>query len=383
LSETIWYDAEAKKLYVSGAAPLTPREAADLQALVNVVKTDDGQYVMKGPDGEPVILGPDGERLMRDANGLPARIDADGLPDPEQPVSDWRYQPADRAEREFFVRLDSLLTQISRQLGYRQRLAGLLRGNAQLSGVWWREETEGERATTVMADGEWDPAEGPLLQFGEIQEYRDTVAQYEEAVRNSEMTGLAHYREHADRLKTKLQTLRGQVVGQVVALDAEFRERVFNLLDENQLRKKPLPPESTPGHRASVQVMWGLLILGPLLILGLLSRVAAFAGAMLVLSFYLVIPPWPGVPPELQAPEHALYINKNLIEVLALLGLAAVPSGTWFGLDGLIGRLWRSRQAETNPVADAPSPVTTPPIKSPPQPDAVPETRSPPSTKRK
>ncbi len=383
LRETIWYDEGTKKLVVSGSRPLTPREAADLQAFVDVAKTADGQYVMKGEDGDPVILGPDDERLMLDANGVPARLDENGLPDPEQEVADWRYQAADPAERVFFVRLETLLTQCSRGLGYRQKLSAILRGDPELVGVWWK--PEGDGGEVAMADGDWDPAEGPLLQFGKIQAYKDTVAQYEAAIENAESTGLAQYFEHADRLKSKFQTQRSEVVGPVMALDAEFHEKVFDLLTVEQLQQPPLPPEDTSGHRASMQVMWGLLILGPLLILGLFSRLAALAGAVLVLSFYLVIPPWPGVPPELALPEHTFVVNKNLIEVFALLGLAAVPSGTWFGLDGLLGRLWRSitgrGKTDVPPATKPQSPSSTPATTA--QQPSAPTKPSGPSTTRK
>jgi uncharacterized membrane protein YphA (DoxX/SURF4 family) len=384
LSATIWYDEDAKKLMVSGSRPITPREVADLQALVNVVKTADGQYAMKGADGEPVMLGPDGERLLLDPNGVPARLDADGLPDPEQEVSDWRYQPPDETERVFYIRLENLLTQCSRGLGYRQKLAALLRGDPELVGVWWKFDEATERGETVMADGEWNPTEGPLLQFGKIQEYRDTVEQYEAAIENAETTGLAHYYEHADRLKAKFQAQRSEVVGPVLALDAEFHEKVFDLLDVEQLQRPPLPPEDTPGYRASMQAMWGLLILGPLLILGLFTRVAALAGAVMVLSFYLVIPPWPGVPPELALPEHSFVVNKNLIEALALLGLAAVPSGTWFGLDGLLGRIGKSltgRRAQNEQPA-AKTAGSSSPSATVPQGTASTKPTSPPTTRK-
>jgi uncharacterized membrane protein YphA (DoxX/SURF4 family) len=81
--------------------------------------------------------------------------------------------------------------------------------------------------------------------------------------------------------------------------------------------------------------MWGLLIIGMLLLAGLGTRVAAVAGAVMLLSFYLVVPPWPGVP-QPPGPEHSLIINKNLIEVIALLAIAALPTGSWFGLDGIL-----------------------------------------------
>jgi uncharacterized membrane protein YphA (DoxX/SURF4 family) len=79
----------------------------------------------------------------------------------------------------------------------------------------------------------------------------------------------------------------------------------------------------------------GLAGLGTLLIVGLFTRFAAFSAAFMVLGFYLAMPPFPGVP-EAPGPEHSFIVNKNLIEVFALLALTSVPTGYWFGVDKLL-----------------------------------------------
>jgi uncharacterized membrane protein YphA (DoxX/SURF4 family) len=89
--------------------------------------------------------------------------------------------------------------------------------------------------------------------------------------------------------------------------------------------------------------MWGLLALGGLLIIGLATRLAAIGGAVMLTMFYLVMPPWPGVPEPPGATEHAYIVNKNLIEAIALLAIAALPTGSWFGIDGLFRWMFRSR----------------------------------------
>ena len=85
--------------------------------------------------------------------------------------------------------------------------------------------------------------------------------------------------------------------------------------------------------------------MGSLLLLGLFSRLSAFAGAVMLVMFYLPFPPWPGVlyPPQLLGPEHSFIINKNLIEAIALLGIAALPTGRWFGVDGLLRGMFGGR----------------------------------------
>lgn len=97
--------------------------------------------------------------------------------------------------------------------------------------------------------------------------------------------------------------------------------------------------------------MWGLTAVGVCLLLGLFTRTACLGGAALLLLFYLAMPPFPWLPLNPRAEGHYLFINKNLIELLALLALATTRSGRWLGLDGLIQFLspWR-RRSEPDPA---------------------------------
>jgi uncharacterized membrane protein YphA (DoxX/SURF4 family) len=123
----------------------------------------------------------------------------------------------------------------------------------------------------------------------------------------------------------------------------EMHEALGALLTDEQWAKGGLLPRSvSPGPLkwgllgwADFLVPWGLTIIGACLLLGLFTRTACVAGALMVLSFYLAMPPWPGLPANPKAEGHYLIINKNLIEMLALLTLATTASGKWGGLDGL------------------------------------------------
>lgn len=83
-------------------------------------------------------------------------------------------------------------------------------------------------------------------------------------------------------------------------------------------------------------VAWGLTIFGLGLLLGCFTRFSATGGACLLLLFYLALPPLPGLPDNPMAEGKYLFVNKNLIEALALITLATTASGRWLGLDGLI-----------------------------------------------
>jgi uncharacterized membrane protein YphA (DoxX/SURF4 family) len=90
-------------------------------------------------------------------------------------------------------------------------------------------------------------------------------------------------------------------------------------------------------------VKYGLLAVGICLLVGLLTRTACVAGAAYLLMFYLAMPALIGWPDPPRAEGHYVLINKNIIEMLALLTLATTRSGRWAGLDGLVQFLRPSR----------------------------------------
>jgi uncharacterized membrane protein YphA (DoxX/SURF4 family) len=71
--------------------------------------------------------------------------------------------------------------------------------------------------------------------------------------------------------------------------------------------------------------------------LGLFTRSAALAGAVFMLLVSLSQLALPGVvPPPHPSQGHAFLISKEVLEMLALLVLAATAAGRWFGLDYII-----------------------------------------------
>jgi len=83
-------------------------------------------------------------------------------------------------------------------------------------------------------------------------------------------------------------------------------------------------------------VAWGLTLGGLGLLLGCFTRLSCLLGAALLLLFYLSLPPLPGLPENPMAEGKYLFINKNLVESLALLALATTRSGRWLGIDALL-----------------------------------------------
>ena len=94
---------------------------------------------------------------------------------------------------------------------------------------------------------------------------------------------------------------------------------------------------------ADVITMWGLTMVGALLILGLFTRLASLAGIGFILLFYLCNPPFVGYFYSLPSEGSYLIVNKNLVELCALLVIFATGSGRFAGLDRLLHLLFARR----------------------------------------
>jgi uncharacterized membrane protein YphA (DoxX/SURF4 family) len=196
--------------------------------------------------------------------------------------------------------------------------------------------------------------------------YQELLAVYNAKLEQANKTGLEFQQKHLEREWEELQELRAELVGPVKTLDTELKNEARKILTPQQLALGPPSEPWTDQKIVDWMTIGALVVLGVLLIAGLATRAAAIAGAGMLLSFYLVWPPWPGVAEAVGSTEHSFIVNKNLIEAVALLALAALPSGQWFGLDRLFSMGWRrirgwrtGRTVSTAPVKSKDSAVVT------------------------
>ena len=93
--------------------------------------------------------------------------------------------------------------------------------------------------------------------------------------------------------------------------------------------------------------MWGLSLVGVLLILGLFTKLASLGGIGFIVLFYLANPPFVGYFYSIPSEGSYLIVNKNLVELCALVVILVTGSGRFAGLDlilhGLFGRKTPSR----------------------------------------
>jgi uncharacterized membrane protein YphA (DoxX/SURF4 family) len=110
-------------------------------------------------------------------------------------------------------------------------------------------------------------------------------------------------------------------------------------------------PVRTVGQKLDTFTMWFLVVTGACLMGGFLTRFFCVMGAGFLVMTYLAHPafPWYPLPPNTEG--NPVFINKNIIECLALLALACVPTGRWLGLDALLYRVCCGREV--------PEPTTT------------------------
>jgi len=250
--------------------------------------------------------------------------------------SDKSATPADI--QRFLKALDAVFRQ-SAKLSYKERLAVLLKIDPERVGIVYRDDKTKE----VVEQRK-----------GKITQYKEMLARYEDELPRAKQAFEHH---HLDVQWGEIQKLRADLVNPVRALESDFKQEARKLLTPGQLARGPVPEPWTPQQRIDHLTIWALIAIGGLLMMGLLTRVSAIAAAVLLLSFYLAIPPWPGVEElvETAGPEHSFIINKNLIEVIALLAIAAMPTGQWFGLDRLLSGLVPGKRRTTSP----PSPSVT------------------------
>ena len=87
-------------------------------------------------------------------------------------------------------------------------------------------------------------------------------------------------------------------------------------------------------------IIIGLILIGLSLLLGALTQVGCWAAILLLSLFYLSSPPLQGLPQPGNEGTYLL-VNKNLIELIAVVLLLVFRTGWIAGLD----MLWKSRRS--------------------------------------
>jgi thiosulfate dehydrogenase [quinone] large subunit len=82
--------------------------------------------------------------------------------------------------------------------------------------------------------------------------------------------------------------------------------------------------------------VWGLILVGLGLILGLFSKLSSIGGIALLSLYFLSHPPLIDVTYAIPSEGSYLWVNKNLIELITLLALILFPTSRVIGIDRFI-----------------------------------------------
>jgi uncharacterized membrane protein YphA (DoxX/SURF4 family) len=197
-----------------------------------------------------------------------------------------------------------------------------------------------------------------------IAAYKDKLRQQTE-IENKGMPAFDRdvWKENYRTLKKEIAVSRSELLRDLEKPFSDAMAAAKLRLSKTQRDKGPVPepPVATTNlDRINFITRWGLAIVGACLLMGLFTRTACVAGAGFLLMFALAMPALPWLPANPRAEGHYLFIDKNIIELIALLTLATTRSGKWVGLDGLVQFLnpWRWRWAEARRPKERPQPVS-------------------------
>lgn len=167
----------------------------------------------------------------------------------------------------------------------------------------------------------------------------------------------AHHKEtgqdapfQRERNWKEMMKLRQEADGWIKDIESQekaYKNSLYALLSDAQKKRAPGPQVWNPlrwSQREQINfiVTFALTAIGACLMLGLCSRPAALGGAGFMCFVVMTQPAFPGIyPPDPLVVGHALLINKDFIEMMALLVIASVPAGRWGGLDFFLYRIVR------------------------------------------
>jgi thiosulfate dehydrogenase (quinone) large subunit len=96
---------------------------------------------------------------------------------------------------------------------------------------------------------------------------------------------------------------------------------------------------------ADMITMYGLTLVGVLLILGLFTRLASLGAMGFLVLFYLCNPPFVGYFYSIPSEGSYLIVNKNVVEFFGLLVVMLTGTGKFAGLDLFVNRMFGRRTA--------------------------------------
>ena len=139
-------------------------------------------------------------------------------------------------------------------------------------------------------------------------------------------TGAPFHHERLANDRKKLDEIAAELLTMANEPAEELGYQAYAIATVAQMGNGPVPRAATPVDWVDRGIKWALVAIGGCLMLGIFTRWAAIAAALQLLVFYLASPPWPGLPGATMG-GHYLYVDRNLIELIAAGAIAATAGG--------------------------------------------------------
>lgn len=185
----------------------------------------------------------------------------------------------------------------------------------------------------------------------DIAKYFRNLERRAEQKTRGEMREVASLRDQGTMLDAEIKKARGPWLATIDRISASYEKQLNALATPEQKARGSLPLERTGRRGLDTEFLNKIvpyfdLTIGVCLMLGFLTRFAAFAGALFLAS--VVASQWPGA-------EGAMPTYYQVVEMLALLLVAATGAGRFAGLDYFVEaarlRLFPPQQATQGKLA--------------------------------
>ncbi|HEY4312254.1 MAG TPA: hypothetical protein VGN12_22590 [Pirellulales bacterium] len=135
--------------------------------------------------------------------------------------------------------------------------------------------------------------------------------------------------------------LRGQAASWSKDVDRiwdQFKADLASVVEGRPAR--PVPADAVELELVDRLVTYSNIAVGACLIAGLFTRFSALAGALFLAQIVAAQPDWPGMyPAPHPSAGRSLIVNKEFVEMTALIALGFLPTGRWAGLDFFVHNL--------------------------------------------
>jgi len=167
----------------------------------------------------------------------------------------------------------------------------------------------------------------------EIEAYFGSLKRFEQSQQDGN-NGAAFQKERRWKRQQELRAEADGWLAELEGMQADYHKGLWNILSEDQKAEGPLPVAWEREDYLNGLMSCGLTAIGFCLMTGLCTRLACLGGGVFLINVLLTQPPWPTIyPPAPPVVGHALIVDKNFVEFVAMLMLVTVPVGRWGGLD--------------------------------------------------